>query len=88
MASQGGITVNPAAPTKLAWTGGPAVVGVGVCTGVAYTVASEDQYGNVSNTVAQRTINLASTGAGVLYTAGGGGAGTNTTSINLLASTS
>ena len=62
-----GIAVSAATATKLAVTG-PVSDPVGVCA-AAYTVTSEDPYGNASGVSSDKTINLTGSGSGAYYSA-------------------
>jgi hypothetical protein len=53
-------TINPAAPSRLAFTSTAQTVSAGACSAAA-TVRSQDAYGNASNVTSATTVSLSST---------------------------
>lgn len=80
-----GLTINPAAASQLAVTG-PAKVSAGTCS-AAFTITTEDTYGNTSSITSSASLTLGGAGAGTFFSDAGCNIGITTVAISASSST-
>ena len=72
-----GVTINPDTPSVLGLAG-QGTITAGACSAAAFTVSTNDGFGNASNVGENTTMTLSGAGAGSFYATAGCGAGTIT----------